>query len=544
MIFKIEYRIPEFKIPIIEYNLFSSYGVKKLILNHCRNNKVYYYIPANISDFEDYKYNPQNDYYFNDCLPSTYEDMVDLSVKDRKNEFNRNNMSLCESICTFKGYMNNYIICECNIKIQFNLFLNPNVSKYDSIYRFNTKEEHKTNIWVIKCLHLIFSKEIFLSNISSTIILAVLFFFIIGSIIFFAKENKIIYNKILMLMKFKYPNKENNRLNTNKNKNKNNIESNNDNNNDSDNDNNNNDNINKEVIYNKKNGMKHLKRNKFINQFNMKSSKRTLQSNLKSSFSGNRKAKKSKGNIFKILGNKKKIEEDDVYGDMTYNELNSLSYQDALVFDQRTLSQYYISIIMTKQLLAFTFHCKNDYNSKIMKIGFLLYIIVIYLVVNTLFIDVSALYQLFISQGYIGILYDPIKIILTTLVSLAIKNILFYIVFTEENIVSLRNLNFIPNRARIKTVMTIITLKFHLFFVLGIFSLIFFWVYIASFFTIFKKTQIFVIRNSLISFGISMVIPIILGVIPSSLRQAALANREKKNKLCFYLTTKIIQTLI
>jgi hypothetical protein len=51
VIFQIEYNSPDFKIPIVEYNLFGIYGTKKLTLNHCKNLKAIYYIPLNITDY-------------------------------------------------------------------------------------------------------------------------------------------------------------------------------------------------------------------------------------------------------------------------------------------------------------------------------------------------------------------------------------------------------------------------------------------------------------------------------------------------------------
>ena len=122
IIFKIEYKYPYFKIPIIEYNLFGLYGLRRLGLNACKNIKVNYFIPKLINNYEDYKYNPKNNYYYDICNPSSKEEITDLTLRDKKELFNNNNMSLCESICVYKGYVNNQIICECKIKHKFNFF--------------------------------------------------------------------------------------------------------------------------------------------------------------------------------------------------------------------------------------------------------------------------------------------------------------------------------------------------------------------------------------------------------------------------------------
>ena len=109
IIFQMEYKIPEFKIPIVEYNLFSYYGTKKISLSHCQKTKVNLYIPKTIENFQNYKYNPNDYYYYDKCSPYSNEDNIDLTIQDRRFEFNMNNMSLCESICAFKKYVKNYI---------------------------------------------------------------------------------------------------------------------------------------------------------------------------------------------------------------------------------------------------------------------------------------------------------------------------------------------------------------------------------------------------------------------------------------------------
>ena len=51
------------------------------------------------------------------------------------------------------------------------------------------------------------------------------------------------------------------------------------------------------------------------------------------------------------------------------SELNTLSYQKALLFDKRTYFSYYISLLKTKHPLIFTFLPNVDYNLAIVKIA-------------------------------------------------------------------------------------------------------------------------------------------------------------------------------
>jgi hypothetical protein len=60
----------------------------------------------------------------------------------------------------------------------------------------------------------------------------------------------------------------------------------------------------------------------------------------------------------------------------------------------------------------------------------------------------------------------------------------------------------------------------------------FFWYFISCFCAVYKNTQIILIEDTLISFGISMLYPFGLNLIPSIFRIHALrAPKKDKNKL-------------
>ena len=148
LVFKIEYKSPDFRIPIIEYALFGVYGTKRLNLFICNGLKINYFIPITINNYEEYIYNPENKYYNDQCYPAVSNNIADLTLKERIGLFNEKNLSLCESMCTFKGYKYNNIICECRMKFKFNSFLNIKSNKYNLIYRIDEIESNNLNFWV------------------------------------------------------------------------------------------------------------------------------------------------------------------------------------------------------------------------------------------------------------------------------------------------------------------------------------------------------------------------------------------------------------
>ena len=550
IVFKIEYTSSDFRIPIVEYNLFGHFGTERLSLTTCNNKKFYYYIPKEIEDYEDYKYNPGNEYYNNECTTLTSKNNTDIIVKDRMNEFNINNMSLCEEMCIFKGYVNGNVECECKEKMKFNSFLNFNASKYNLIYRFKINKKVSSNFWVLKCYLLIFSKEVITSNICSQILLGIIVLTLIGALIFRLKGKKILYDKIKILItmlskKGKNKNENNQQIKKNANTKINKKVINNTGNNKTINNNNNK----KKIIFigdfNKNiPGLIEPSSNRglnFINSNNYGIRRRIIKNNTRPSIfnrfktTNNKKNNKNKSNINEKNKNIMEI---------TDNELNSLSYNDAIEKDNRTLCQFYFSLIRTKQLLVFTFNCKNDLNSKMIKINFLFLIISFIFFVNTAFLDERILHDIYITGGELGIMYNIPNFAYITLISLVTKNILMELVFTEGNIIPIKYAEPYQKAEIMKDALTCVALKCTLFYTLSILTMSFIWFYIACFFTVFKNTQIYAIRNSLITLCAVSLIPFGFYIFPATFRILALESKEQKNRFGLYIFSKIIQFLL
>ena len=67
-----------------------------------------------------------------------------------------------------------------------------------------------------------------------------------------------------------------------------------------------------------------------------------------------------------------------------------------------------------------------------------------------------------------------------------------------------------------------------------------FWYYLGCFGAVYKNTQIHLIKDTLISFGLSLIYPLFLNLLPAIIRIPSL--RMKNNK-CLYKISKIIQTI-
>ena len=507
LVFKIEYTSPNFRIPIIEYALFGFYGTKRLNLFICNGLKINYFIPKTINNYKEYIYNPENKYYNDQCYPTISNNIVDLTLNERMSLFNEKNMSLCESMCTFKGYEYNNIICECRMKFKFNSFLNIKSNKYKLIYRFEEIESNNLNFWVLNCLLNLFTKDVIIGNICSIIILGILSITFIGTIVFCIKEHTLLNNKIYMFSE-SILKKDNISIFSNKIRN-NSLKKNKINNN--------------QINFHRSNQSESTSRmiNQNNNIINQQSSRISI----------------FKTKLLKVMKKKE-------YFQYTDNELNYLSYLDSILLDKRSFFQIYFSLIRTKQILIFTLSCKNDFNPRTMKISFMFSIFALFLTFNTIFVTESTIHNLFISNGKISIFSNLTKIGLSIFISGTIKNILLLVAFPEKDIIKIRKIKNMHkiNRAK-KNAISIVIIRCYIFYFINIIILCLFWLYLASFFTIFKNTQTYVLINTFISFGVSMIAPFILYLIPSLIRKISIKDNGNQCRQFLYIISTILQVI-
>ena len=87
-----------------------------------------------------------------------------------------------------------------------------------------------------------------------------------------------------------------------------------------------------------------------------------------------------------------------------------------------------------------------------------------------------------------------------------------------------------------------LNIKFILYFILSLLFLLFFWYYLAMFGAIYRNTQINLIEDTLISFGLSNIYPFFIYLLPGIFRIIALSNPKKKREL-IYNFSKLLQEI-
>ena len=151
------------------------------------------------------------------------------------------------------------------------------------------------------------------------------------------------------------------------------------------------------------------------------------------------------------------------------------------------------------------------------------------------------MHKIFETKGGFNLEYQIPKIIYSSLISMFFDKIFSFLALSDDNIIDLKQKktqkdadirkNNLEKRLRI---------KFIFYFILGFLFLLCFWYYIALFGVIYKNTQMHLLNDTLISFGLSLIYPFGIYLLPGIFRIPALMN-PKNNRECLYNFSKLLQ---
>ena len=221
-------------------------------------------------------------------------------------------------------------------------------------------------------------------------------------------------------------------------------------------------------------------------------------------------------------------------------ELNTLEYNVAIELDRRTYFQYYFSLLKKKHLILFTFIPMNDYNLMTIKISLFLITFSLLLSINGFFFTDDEMKKNYENNGIYNIISQIPKILYSTIISSIINIILKALSLSEKNILELKEItDYEKKLKKSKEIKFSLKIKFCIFFILSFLIMGFFWYFISCFCAVYINTQIILIKDSIISFCISMIYPFGLNLIPGILRIPAL-RAKNKNKICLYKTSLIV----
>ena len=244
----------------------------------------------------------------------------------------------------------------------------------------------------------------------------------------------------------------------------------------------------------------------------------------------------------KTLDKKNNLEKNKKFKDfnnLNDYEYNSMDYEEALKYDKRNFLKYYISLIRTKHPIIFSFFPLKDYNSLIIKIDLFFLSFSIYSFVNCLFFNESIIHKIYVDEGIYNFSYLIPYISYSFIISHTLTTIIKYLSLSE------RNINEIKKEESIKIasdkeykIKKCLKIKYISFFFFSLLFILFFWYYLSSFSAVYQNTQIYLIKNILISFGFSLLYPFIINFVPAIFRIYSL---KESNRESLFKFSRIIQ---
>ena len=210
--------------------------------------------------------------------------------------------------------------------------------------------------------------------------------------------------------------------------------------------------------------------------------------------------------------------------------MNNLQYKEALLFDKRAYFQFYCDLLKTRHIIIFTFY-SNEYNSLTIKIFHFFFSFALYYTVNSLFFDDKTMHNIYLDKGKYNFIYQLKKIFYSTIISGVINFIMNTLSLPEKQVINAKKkVNRGNSRKILSQFKTHLLIKFILFYILSFIFLSFFWFYATCFCIVYKNTQIYLIKDTLISFGLSLIYPFGLYLFPGILRIIALRDKSKNRE--------------
>ena len=509
------------KIPKLEYEVYyplnNSKDLTKLNLTLCEGTKVEISISVDINGTLDL-FDPNSEYYNEICVISTSEIGTDIPLRDRRNEFVKNNLSLCEENCELVDYNKETkkVKCSCDMKSSISSNFDNKFNK-DEFFNSFTDIKNILNLNIMKCFKEVLSFDGLKKNYGFFIMLTIFTFYIITLLLFpnfsFKKMKKEIKSIIWALKSH-----ELNIISINKNK----------------------------LIMNKpdivRKNLKRKTKKHHSNKKNMKAKHENNKIKVKIRLDqedSNYKMNNNENNNDIINEDQKLIQT--ILKQYSF-ELNSLDYEKGIKLDKRNYFEYYGSLLKYNHPILFSFAPYNDYNSKIIKIFLFFFSFCSDLTINALFFTDDTMHKIHEDKGKFDFLYQIPQIIYSSLISRIIDTLLRKLALSQDNIVDLKQEKNITKKKQ-KSFIRILRIKFTLYFLSSFIILLFFWYYITCFCGIYVNTQMHLLKDSLVSLLASLLIPFVLYLIPGIFRIAAL-RAEKQNQKLLYKFSCILENLL
>ena len=179
----------------------------------------------------------------------------------------------------------------------------------------------------------------------------------------------------------------------------------------------------------------------------------------------------------------------------------------------------------------FSFGSYNDYNSRIIKISLIFFFLSSELTINALFFNDETMHKIYQDKGKFDLLFQFPQILYSALISKLIDTLIKTLALSQESIIELKRekiKNYI--KGKYSRILKAFKIKIMSFFICSFIILLSFWYYVTCFSGIYVNSQIYLIKNCIISFLTSLIYPLVMHIISGLFRIPSI----RKKKPCLY----------
>ena len=531
-----------------QYEVYNPFTYEKLNLSYCQNSSVYVYVPVDMDEKTEQLYNNLKDqgydpldindkFYREICTPYTSENGTDVLLDDRE-EFiysSLANATICPAGCNYSEYASDkkYIKCECNANSTGIETLDIEHLSGKNIGNSFLSTLESTNWKVMRCYNLVFNFKIFKRNYGSMFIL-LLFVVYLGFMIYFLVKDitslKVEISKILFeeekeeketklfnnfgkitgekqKEKGNYPPKKENMRNKNEHfideKNINTEE-------------------NKLVMRKRKSKRISTRISKGNADIKIKATKKAFIGKEKQITMGNENEEQEKEEEKKVLRN------------LDNFELNNLEYVEACAYDKRSFCTTYWSVLMREHNALMTFFAWKDHNLFYIKIEKFFILFCVDMTMNGLFFVHETMHRKYTENEDFTFVQKIPQLLFTLVVSHILEVILCFLSLTYTHFYEIKQLPKKDKKSgeKILDIISCVQRKLNSFFVFTFILFLFFWYFISAFCAVYQNTQKIFLRDSLMSFAVSLIDPFFIYGFTTLLRCISLSQLCKKNCCC------------
>ena len=224
-------------------------------------------------------------------------------------------------------------------------------------------------------------------------------------------------------------------------------------------------------------------------------------------------------------------------------ELNELPYEKAVDYDHRSFFYFYWQLLRREHLIFFTFFSWGDNNILAIKLSKCVFAMALDFAINVVFFVDDSMHKIYVNYGKYNFIAQIPQILYSTIAAEALDVFLRYLCIIEKDVYKIKKFeqkkDKVIAKQQIFQVLKCMRIKLMFYFIVTFLFMCFFWYFVATFCAVYKNTQIFLIKDSMVSLLMSLLYPFGLYLLPTALRIISL--RDKKKRLsCLYKLSDII----